>query len=182
MNKVVIFLADGCEEIEALTPIDVLRRGGVDVIGVSISGDKVIKGAHGINFMADDIFDNIDFDAVDMAVLPGGLIGRNNLMAHKGVNDICLSFSNKGKYIAAICASPSVIGEIGILNGKRAICYPCFESQLKGAVITDENVVKDGNIITSKGPGTALEFSLALLETIKGRAVSESVAAGMLYK
>lgn len=181
MNKVVVFLADGCEEVEALTPIDVLRRGGVNVVGVSISNGKMIKGSHGINFMADEVFENIDFNDVDMVVLPGGLGGRNNLMAHSGVVDVCKKFNDEGKFVTSICASPSVLGENGILNGKKAICYPGFESQLKGAIVTDEDVVEDGNIITSKGPGTALAFSLKLLKTIAGKEVSDKVAQGMLY-
>lgn len=180
MNKVVVFLANGCEEIEALTPIDVLRRGGVEVKGVSISDSLTVNGAHGIDFMADEVFEKIDFDEVDMVILPGGLVGRNNLMAHTGVVDICKSFNKKGKYVTSICASPSVLGENGILQGRKAICYPGFESQLKGAVVTNENVVADGNIITSKGPGTAMEFSLKLLEIIKDKKTAEEVAKGML--
>jgi DJ-1 family protein len=181
MNKVVVFLANGCEEVEALTPIDVLRRGGVDVIGVSITDTKIVNGGHSISFMADEIFENVDFDTVNMVVLPGGLVGRNNLMAHKGVVDICKKFNEQGKYVTSICASPSVLGENGVLNNKNAICYPGFEDQLKGANIVDENVVEDGNIITSKGPGTAMEFSLKLLEVISGKEISEKVAEGMLY-
>ncbi|MGN1318803.1 MAG: DJ-1 family glyoxalase III [Lachnospirales bacterium] len=181
MSKVVIFLANGCEEVEALTPIDVLRRGGVEAIGVSISGDLVVKGAHGINFMADDVFDNIDFNDVSMVVLPGGLGGRDNLMAHSGVSSVCKDFNEKGKFVTSICASPSVLGENGILKGKKAICYPGFENQLKGAFVTNENVVVDTNVITSKGPATALEFSLKLLEVIKNKEVSDNVAKGMLF-
>lgn len=181
MNKVVVFLANGCEEIEALTPIDVLRRGGVEVIGVSISDSLTVKGAHGIDFMADEIFENIDFEDINMVVLPGGLGGRNNLMAHSGVVDICKSFNEKGKYVTSICASPSVLGENDILQGKKAICYPGFEKQLKGAEVTDENVVKDGNIITSKGPATAMEFALKLLEAIKDSKTAEEVAGGLLF-
>lgn len=181
MNKVVVFLANGCEEVEALTPIDTLRRGGADVIGVSITNTKVVNGAHGIDFMADELFENVNFDKVDMVVLPGGLGGRNNLMAHSGVLEVCKKLNNEGKYVTSICASPSVLGENGILKGKKAICYPGFEASLKGAEVIDENVVVDGNIITSKGPATALEFSLKLLETLTSKENADSVAKGMLY-
>ncbi len=181
MNKVVVFLADGCEEIEALTPIDVLRRANVNVVGVSISDTLIVKGGHNIVIMADKLFNEVDFDKVDMVVLPGGLGGRDNLMAHKGVVDICKKLNSKGKFVTSICASPSVLGENNILKGRKAICYPGFESQLKGAEIVTENVVEDENIITSRGPATALEFSLKLAEVLVGREAAENVAKGMLY-
>lgn len=183
MNKVVVFLANGCEEVEALTCIDILRRGRVDVIGVSISNSLIVNGSHGIDFMADDVFENVDFDNVSMLVLPGGLVGRNNLMAHSGVVNECKKFNEKGKYVTSICASPSVLGENGILQGKRATCYPGFESQLKGAeVVTDENVVVCDNIVTSRGPATAIEFALKLLEIVKDGKIADDVAKGMLVK
>lgn len=182
MNKVIVFLANGCEEVEALTPIDVLRRAGVEVLGVSITDDKVVTGAHNIKIVADDIFENVDFTDVNMVVLPGGLVGRDNLMAHKGVVDICEKFNSEGKYVTSICASPSVLGENGILEGKKAICYPGFEGQLKGAEIVNENVVCDSNIITSRGPATAMEFALKLAEAITDKATADAVAEGMLFK
>ena len=111
---VVVFLANGCEEVEALTQIDVLRRGGVDVKGVSITADKAVTGAHGIEFMADCTIYDIDFDTVDMVVLPGGLEGRNNLMNSREVVAVCKKFNETGKLVAAICASPSVLGENGV--------------------------------------------------------------------
>lgn len=181
MSKVVVFLADGCEEVEALTPIDVLRRAGIEVMGVSISGNKIVNGGHNIDIVADELFENIDFTHVNMVVLPGGLGGRDNLMAHRGVVEICRVFNSIGKYVAAICASPSVLGENEILQGKKAISYPGFESQLKGAEIVNENVVTDSNIITSKGPATALEFSLKIVETLAGKETADKVAKGMLY-
>ncbi len=182
MNKVVIFLANGCEEVEALTPVDVLRRAGVDVVTVSISDSLTVVGGHNISIAADLLFEDVNFDDVNMVVLPGGLGGRNNLMAHSGVVDVCKQFNEEGKFVTSICASPSVLGENGILMGRKAICYPGFELQLKGAEIINENVVKDNNIITSKGPATALEFSLKLAEVLVGRNKAEEVAKGMLYK
>lgn len=180
---VVVFLADGCEEVEALTQIDVLRRGGVDVKGVSINADKSIKGGHGIEFMADCTIFDIDFEKVDMIVLPGGLGGRDNLMKSREVTAVCKRFNEEGKYVTAICASPSVLGENGILQGRKAVCYPGFEGQCKGADIqSDANVVKDGNIITSKGPATAMEFALELLRAAAGDEKAEEVASGLLFK
>lgn len=181
MNKVVVFLANGCEEVEALTPIDVLRRSGVEVIGVSISDSLAVRGAHNINIVADKLFEDVDFDTVNMVVLPGGLGGRNNLMEHKGVVEVCKNFNADNKYVASICASPSVLGENGILNGRKAICYPGFEPQLRGAEIINKNVVADNNIITSKGPATALEFSLKLAEVLVGGKMADEVAKGMLF-
>ena len=180
---IVVFLANGCEEVEALTQIDVLRRGGVDVKGVSITADKTVTGAHGIEFMADCTIYDIDFDTVDMVVLPGGLEGRNNLMNSREVVAVCKKFNETGKLVAAICASPSVLGENGILEGKRAVCYPGFEGQCKGAEIAEgENVVRDGNIITSRGPATAMEFGIELLRAAAGDKTAEDVAAGLLFK
>lgn len=179
---VVVFLANGCEEIEALTQIDVLRRAGIDTKGVSISTDKVIKGAHGIDFIADCTIFDIDFDIVDMVVLPGGLGGRNNLMASKETVTVCKKFNELNKYVAAICASPSVLGENGILQGKKVVCYPGFEKQCLGAEILSDNVVKDGNIITSKGPATAMEFAVELVRTIAGDEAAENVSNGLLIK
>lgn len=179
---VIVFLANGCEEIEALTQIDVLRRCGVEVKGVSITSEKVIKGSRNIDFLADTTIFDIDFEEVEMVILPGGLIGRDNLLKSKEVVAVCKKFNEIGKYVAAICASPSVLGESGILQGKKATCYPGFESQLKGAdIIEGENVVIDGNIITSRGPATAMEFALEIVKILKGEDVYKEVKAGLLF-
>ena len=182
MGKVVVFLADGCEEIEALTVIDILRRGNVDVIGASINDTLGINGAHNIDFKANVTFNDINFDDVDMIVLPGGYEGRNNLLAHDGVCKVCQDFMKKNKYIAAICAAPSILGENSILEGKRATSYPGFENQLKGANSTDKALVIEGNIITSKGPATAMLFSIALLEVMTNTQTAAKVAQGLLFK
>lgn len=180
---IVVFLADGCEEVEALTQIDVLRRGGIDVKGVSINNNKTIKGAHGIDFMADCTIFDIDFEKVDMVVLPGGLGGRDNLINSREVVTVCKKFNEEGKYVAAICASPSILGENGILEGIKTVCYPGFEGQCKGAYIQEGvNVVKDGNIITSRGPATAMEFAVELLRTVAGDEKADEVASGLLFK
>lgn len=179
---VVVFLANGCEEIEALTQIDVLRRADIEVMGVSITTEKIIKGAHGIDFIADCTLYDVDFDKVDMVVLPGGLAGRNNLMNCKEAVTVCKKFNEVGKMVAAICASPSVLGENGILEGRSATCYPGFENQCYGAIMSDDNVVRDGNIITSRGPATAMEFAVELVRAIAGDAVAEKTAQGLLFK
>lgn len=183
MNKVAVLLANGCEEIEALTVIDVLRRGGVDVRGVSINSELLIKGSHNIHFMADELLSEQDPDMFNMVVLPGGLCGRNNLYASRAVCKLLESFSKDGKYVAAICAAPTVLGRLGLLEGKRATCYPSMEGELKGASVKmDENVVIDGNIITSQGPATAMEFSLELLRVLCGEEIMLKVRDGLLVR
>jgi 4-methyl-5(b-hydroxyethyl)-thiazole monophosphate biosynthesis len=182
MSEVVVFLADGFEEIEALTVVDVLRRGGVDVASVSIAGKLNVMGAHNIEVKADRLFDHTEDSKADMLVLPGGYNGMLNLKAHSGVNELCAEFDKAGKYVTAICAAPSVLGVKGLLNGKCAVCYPGFEEQLEGATIGDGNVVVDGKYITSKGPGTAAEFALTLLATLKGDATAQNVRSGMLIQ
>lgn len=180
MSDVVIFLADGFEEIEALTVVDVLRRGGIDIETVSIMGRLNVMGAHNIEVKADRLFENVDYKGVAMLVLPGGGVGTENLKKHSGVNDLCKSFAEDKKYVCAICAAPSVLGVKGLLKGKTAVCYPGFEEQLEGASIGKNTVEKDGKFITSKGPGTAAEFALALLRELKGGETADKVKSGML--
>lgn len=179
---VVVFMANGCEEIEALTQVDVLRRAGIETKSVSITTEKLIKGAHGIDFMADCTIFDIDFDKVEMVVLPGGLVCRNNLMNCKEVVTVCKKFNELGKFVTAICASPSVLGENNILQGKKATCYPGFEEQCHGAEISNAVVVKDGNIITSRGPATAMDFAIELVKAIAGDSVAEKTAQGLLLR
>lgn len=182
MLKVAVFLADGFEELEAVTVVDILRRGEVNVLTVSIMPDLKVVGSHGIEFTADKMFDANALKDFDMVVLPGGLGGMNNLKAHEGVNAICREFASGDKYVCAICAAPTVLGCAGILRGRTAVCYPGFEKYLEGATIGNGNVVTDGKIITSKGPGTAIEFAFELLTVIKGKEVADQVKAGMLLK
>lgn len=180
MDKVIVFLADGFEEIEALTVVDVLRRGGVDVSTVSIMERLNVMGAHNIEVNADMLFDMAQNSSADMLVLPGGGVGTQNLKEHDGVNRLCARFAEDGKYVTAICAAPSVLGVRGLLKGKCAVCYPGFEPQLEGAEIGSDKVVADGKFVTSKGPGTAADFALALLAIIKGQSAADKVRAGML--
>ena len=153
MTKVYVFLANGVEEIEALTAVDVLRRGDLDVVTVSVTGKKEILGSHNISFKADILFDEDALLDGDMLVLPGGGKGTNALMGHEGLRNL----------LVAICAAPSVLGMNGLLKGRKATCYPGFEDKLLGATVTGEDVVRDGNIITGKGMGVSVPFALALL-------------------
>lgn len=179
---VYVHLATGFEEIEAVTIIDVLRRAQVDVETVSISGELLVEGAHGISVKADKLFENVDYANCEMMVLPGGMPGTTNLGSHGGLIKELKAFAAKGGKVAAICAAPMVFGEEGLLEGKRAVIYPGMESHLKGAIIGAGEVETDGNIITSKGPGTAMAFALALAEILKGTAAVDNLKEAMLLK
>lgn len=182
MSKAIVFLAEGFEEIEAITIIDVLKRGGVDVETISISDSNVVDGVHKIKLVSDYIFEEKrdTIENADIIILPGGRKGTENLKKHKGVNEIAEKFSKGGKYVAAICAAPSVLGIAGLLNTRTAVCYPGIERQLFGAFIGEENVVVDGKFITSKGPATAMEFSLKLLEILAGKDISDNIRKDLL--
>ncbi|NCB84954.1 MAG: DJ-1/PfpI family protein [Bacteroidia bacterium] len=180
MKKVFIFLADGFEEIEAIAPIDILRRAELDVVTVSISDSKTVTGAHGIKVEADQLFTETTFGENDYYVLPGGYDGMLNLSAHQGVNELLKKQHSEGKKLAAICASPSVLGKLGILEGKEAICYPGFEGNLTGAVISKKSVVEDGNVITGKGPGVAVQFALKIVESLKGKETASQVSDSLM--
>lgn len=176
--KVYVFLAEGFEEIEAVTVIDVLRRAQADLKTVSISEGLEVTGAHSIKLFCDLTFDCDSLLDGDMLVLPGGP-GTNRLYEHQGVASLLKSYSEKGKWIAAICAAPFILGRMGLLNGKAATCYPGYEKDLKGAKVCTERVVHDGKIITSRGPGTTMDFALKLVEVLKGKELSENLRSGM---
>ena len=182
MSKVYVFLAEGFEEIEASTPVDILRRAGIDAKFVSIDDKEYVTGARGITIKADEKFSEIDKDSADILVLPGGLPGTTNLKNFKPLMELVLDYNSRGKRIAAICAAPTVFGGLGILNGKKAVCYPGLENELTGAITSKESVVTDGNITTSRGMGTALDFSLELLSLLKGKAEAEEMAAKVVYE
>lgn len=182
MNKIGVFLAQGLEEIEGLTVVDILRRAGVEVTTVSISGSKEVTGSHKITVLADDLFENVDFGGLDGVVLPGGMPGTTNLMNHAGVNEVIKSFDKEKKLVAAICAAPSVLGQAGLLKGRNATCYPGFEEKLTGAVTSMDEVVKDGHVITSRGMGTAIPFALALTAYFLGQEKAEELKASIIYK
>ncbi len=164
--RVAIYLTDGFEEIEALLPVDVLRRGGVevDIVGV---GSKTVCGSHGIKVVCDITDDEAMYD-YGMIILPGGMPGAINLDKSEAVDKAVRSASERGAHLAAICAAPLILGRRGLLKGRSAICYPGFEHELLGATVSEKSVVTDGNITTAKGMGVALDFAKELLRIIKG--------------
>ena len=179
---VYVFLADGFEEIEALAPIDILRRGGIEVTTVGVMGSEYVESSHGVKMKADARFEDIaNFDDADLLLLPGGMPGALNLKNHKGVCDALVEQNEKGKYIGAICAAPMVLGKLGIVSGKRATCYPGFEKYLDGAEYTAELYTIDGNIITGRGPAASLPYGYALLSLFVGRDAVKAIEEGMIY-
>ncbi len=182
MKTIALFLAEGFEEVEALTPVDVLRRAGLPVQTGSVTGDLVVTGAHGVPVVADLLFEELNGNDVEMIVLPGGLPGATNLDAHEGLGGLILSFAKAGKPLAAICAAPLVYGKRGLLQGKKATCYPGFDEFLEGAVYTAALVEKDGNILTGKGPGAAMAFAFAMVEKYSGAAKVEELKQGMIIE
>lgn len=174
-----MFLANGFEEVEALCPLDLLRRAGLEVTTVGIGGD-VICGAHGITVHA-DIPEGLFTDAApDMVILPGGMPGAKHLDESRTVDAALKAAARKGAFLAAICAAPMVLGHRGLLTGKNAVCYPGFEKELNGAKISDRKVVRDGNIITAAGMGVALEFGLTLVKALKGEETAETLRRAVL--
>lgn len=179
---VYVHLADGFEEVEALTIVDLLRRAGIEAKTVSIMKRKEVTGAHGITVMADMLFEDTDYEACEMIVLPGGMPGAEHLGNHEGLTKHIRCFAENDKYIAAICAAPMVFGAQGVLQGKKATIYPGMESLLTGAKCQTEQVVIDGKIVTSRGPATAMPFALTLIELLKDKNASGEVAAGLLWE
>ena len=180
---VYMFLADGFEEIEALCPLDILRRAGIDVTTVGVGGRDMIRGAHGITVQT-DIVDVMYRDSnPDMIILPGGMPGSSNLDESKTVDAALRAGARNGAYLCAICAAPLVLGKRGLLDGKNAVCFPGFEEFLAGAnVVEDKTVVRDGNIITAKGMGAAFEFGLELVRALKNNATAEKISASVFYQ
>lgn len=180
MKKIVVPLAEGFEEIEAVSIIDVLRRANFDVIIISITGEKEVFGAHNIKIVADKLFEEIDFPQIDMIILPGGMPGTNNLRNHGGLREKILNFNDQNKALGAICAAPMVFGELGILKNKDVTCYPGFEEFLRGAIVTNLPVETCGNIITGKGAGVAIDFALKITELFKGEKFAKELKEKMI--
>ena len=181
MAKIYVFLADGCEEIEALTPVDLLRRAGEEVCTVSVMGRKEVTGSHKITILADETIEEGEFEDGDMLVLPGGMPGTLNEEASEQVQAAITYCAEQNRYLTAICAAPSILGHRGLLNGKHAVCYPGFESALTGAEVGTEGVVQDGNIITARGAGVAIDFGLALVAALCGAEKSAEIRKGIVY-
>lgn len=181
MKKVFVFLATGFEEVEAISIIDILRRGEIEVETISITDEKLVIGAHGIKIEADSIFNDVDFGLGEMIILPGGMPGTTNLLNFSPLLDLINDYNSLGKKIAAICAAPMILGKMGLLKGKNATCYPGFEQYLEDAIVSESNIVVDSNIITSRGPATAPIFASKILEILSGIEKSDEIAKGMLY-
>lgn len=177
-----VMLANGFEEVEALTAVDIIRRANKEVSTVSVTPTLKVEGAHGITVMADKTIEEVSLTDADMVVLPGGMPGALNL---RNCVKLCNALEKRASAnlkIAAICAAPFILGELGILRGKRATCYPGFENKLDGAEVTGAMVEQDGNIITGKGPAAAMDFALTIAEVLAGKSVRDEVASGMLVK
>jgi len=181
-KKVLVFLVNGFEEIEAMAPIDLLRRAGITADTVSINEDNQVTSSRKIRVLTDKTIDEINFENYEMIVLPGGP-GTENYMKSEKLLEKLKEFSINRK-LGAICAAPTILSALGILNGKQTICFPACEPDLikDGAIIVNQDVVKDNNIITSRGAGTAIDFSLALIEELLGKNKSHEIRKEILYK
>ena len=182
MKKTAILFAKGYEEVEALTVVDLLRRAkiGCEILSVADSGQ--VTGSHGISIGADRNFSGTDFSQYDGVILPGGMPGTTNLAADERVLALLRSFAAAGKLTAAICAAPTVLAKAGLLDGKKAVCYPGMEEQLTGAKVSFDPVAVDGTVITSRGLGTAIPFALSIVQYFEGRKRAEALASSVVYR
>ena len=178
---VYILLAPGFEEMEALVPADLLRRAGLEVALTTV-GPTMVPGAHHITVQSDLAVDQVQLKAGDMVVLPGGIPGTPNLAANKTVTDTCVAFAKAGKKVAAICAAPSVLAALGLLEGKNATAHAAFQDKLAGAHVLDTEVVVDGNITTSYGLGGAIPFALELVRQLAGEAEADRIRSAIAYR
>lgn len=181
MAKSLIFVATGFEDVEMLTVVDMLRRAGIEIDMVSITGELEVTSSHSVVIKADKLFENADIDSADMLILPGGLLGTKNLLAYKPLTDKLVEFNNSGKLLAAVCAAPSILGALGILEGKNATCYPGFEEKLTGAKYQKKPVIRDVNIITSRGMGTCIDFSGEIITALDSAKKAEEIKAKIIY-
>lgn len=181
MKRVAVLLADGFEEVEAITPIDFLRRAGVEVVTAGIASKRV-QGSHAITIEADTTIGELAGD-LDAVILPGGTVGASNLAKAKAVSALVQRLHGEGRLVGAICAAPAkVLGPTGILAGRRATCYPGLEGELEGARFSEERVVRDGNLITSRGAGTAGEFAVELVRYLAGPEAADTVRQSVLQR
>ena len=180
-KNVYIFLADGFEDIEGLTVVDLMRRAGIRITTVSIKDTGEVTTSHKITLLTDTTFTETDFSDADMLVLPGGMPGTKYLGAYKPLTDLLEDFYNNGGKIAAICAAPTVFAALGFLEGRRATAYPSCMEDLKGAIRSEDSVVVDGNVTTSRGLGTAIDFSLSLIGQLLGEEKAAEIADSVVY-
>ena len=181
MAKVYTFLADGFETVEALCVVDVLKRADVEVVLVGTEGKEMVVSAQNIVVKSEILLENCDFSDADILFLPGGGPGTKSLKSNELVLEAVKKHYDSGKIVAAICAAPSILGKLGILNGKKATCFPGFENECVGAEVVVERVVKDGNVITSRGMGTSMDMGLELVKSLCGEEVAVKVAAKAQY-
>lgn len=181
-KKVAIHIAEGFEEVEAISIVDLLRRADIDAQMVSMTGKSEVRGAHQIVVKTDVLFEEVDYEDVFMMVLPGGMPGASNLDAHSGLKKQIQQFELQKKPLAAICAAPMVLGNLGVLKGKQAVCYPGFEKFLKDAQVLNVPVVESENVITGRGIGTALKFALKLIEKIVSTEKAEEIGRQILVE
>ena len=186
MKDICVFFGTGFEELEALSPVDILRRAGLPVKMVSIyepeNGKKTVTGSHGIEIGMDACLSEIDFDRVEMIVLPGGMPGTRNLEACAPLMEQVKAFAEAGRPLAAICAAPTVFGHLGLLTGKTAGCYPGMEGDLTGACVSYDPVSVDGNIITARGAGAAIPFALAILAFFEDEKRAAEMAEKIVFE
>lgn len=182
MKKTGVFFGTGFEEIEALTVVDILRRAGVEVSCISIDNTMEVTGSHNITVKMNNTIENTDFDELDMIVCPGGMPGTKNLEACNMLTEKIKEFHDNGKLIGAICAAPSIFGHMGLLKGKKACIYPGMEAELYDAEVVYDQVVQVGNIITSRGMGTAIPFALAITANLVSQEKADELSKGIVYK
>lgn len=176
MNEILIFFADGFEEIEGLTVVDLCRRAKLNIATVSITDSDTVVSSHNIALKTDMLIKDVDFDSADMLVLPGGIPGTPNLESCKLLTDNLKKFNEKGKMLSAICAAPSILGHLGILDGKEATCYPGFEDELGGAVYKKVKALKSQNVITACGMGGSIDFGLEIVKHYQGEQAAHELA------
>ncbi len=181
MHKVYLFFADGFEEVEGLTAVDLLRRAGVDAKMVSIMGRKQVTGSHNIKIETDLLMEEIK-ERADMLVLPGGLPGTDYLREHQRLAKLLKRQYITGGWVAAICAAPSVLGGLGILKDRAATSYPGCLDGMEVGTYQEEEVVVDGHVVTSRGVGTAIPFALTLIEVLEGKEAANQIAASIIYR
>ena len=181
MAEVLIFLAPGYEEVEMLTVVDLLRRSSIDIDMVSTTDSLEVISSHNVTIKADVLLKDADFDSARMIVLPGGIPGTPNLLACNPLTDKIKDFAAQGKWLSAICAAPTIYGELGLYNGCKATCYPDFAGKLKDACYVKQPVVVDGIFITSRGAGTTIEFAAAIIERFKDKKAADTILEKIIY-
>ncbi len=183
-KKAIVFMADGMEMCECLLTVDILRRAGVEVTTASVMDRKEVTASHRVRIYADVMAEDADFDAADILILPGGRVGTENLMASGIVGTQCMKFaSDESRYLAAVCAAPSVIAGLGLLEGRQATCHPDFEDKVRqgGAALTHEGVTVDGRIITGQGLGATMDFALCIAGILAGKETADNIASAICY-